>query len=106
MILSTTNTLQGKEIEKYLGIVSGETILGANIVRDFLASVTDVIGGRSRAYESKLSEAREIAINEMVKRAEQLGANAVIGIKFDFEAVGQRDSMLMCIATGTAVRVR
>ena len=104
MIVSTTSELQGKEIERYLGIVSGEAIMGANVVRDFLASVTDIIGGRSGAYENKLSEGREIAIKEMEDRARRLGANGVIGVDLDFETL--RDGMMMCVATGTAVLVK
>lgn len=103
MLVTTTNTLQGYEIIDYLGVVSGETILGANIVRDFMASITDVIGGRSGVYESKLAQAREMAIKEMKSQASQMGANAVIGIDLDFETV--KDGMLMCIATGTAVKI-
>ncbi len=104
MILSTTSMLQGKEIEEYLGIVSGETIMGANVVRDFLAGITDIIGGRSGAYESKLAEGRQMAIEEMTHKAKRLGANAVIGVDLDFETL--RDGMLICVATGTAVKVR
>jgi len=104
VIISTTSSLQGKEIEEYLGIVSGEAIMGANVVRDFLAGITDIIGGRSGAYESKLAEGREIAIQEMVEKARRMGANAVIGVDLDFETL--RDGMMMCIATGTAVRVK
>ncbi len=104
VIVTTTNTIEGKEIEEYLGIVAGEVILGANVVRDFLASITDIIGGRSGTYESKLAEGREMAIKEMVNKARSLGANAVIGVDLDFETL--RDGMMMCIATGTAVRVR
>lgn len=104
MILSTTSTLQGKEIEEYIGIVSGEAIMGANVVRDFLAGITDIIGGRSGAYESKLAEGRDIAIREMVDKASRMGANAIVGIDLDFETL--RDGMMMCIATGTAVRVK
>lgn len=104
MILTTTSTLQGKEVENYLGIVSGEAIMGANVVRDFLASVTDVIGGRSSAYENKLAEGREIAIREMEDKARRLGANAVIGVDLDFETL--REGMMMCIATGTAVKIK
>lgn len=104
MLHTTTNTLQGRTIETYYGIVSGETIMGANIVRDIFASVTDIVGGRSAAYESKLSEAREIAIEEMSEKARKLGANAVIGVDLDFEMV--REGMMMCIATGTAVSYR
>ncbi|MGP3561302.1 YbjQ family protein [Geobacillus sp. BK01] len=104
MIVTTTHTIEGKEIEAYLGIVAGEVILGANVVRDFLASITDMIGGRSGTYESKLAEGRELAIREMVNKAAKLGANAVIGIDLDFETL--RDGMMMCIATGTAVKVK
>jgi len=104
MIVTTTSTLQGKEVENYLGIVSGEAIMGANVVRDFLASVTDVIGGRSSAYENKLAEGREIAIREMEDKARRLGANAVIGVDLDFETL--REGMMMCIATGTAVKIK
>lgn len=104
MIVSTTNTLQNMEILEYKGIISGEAIMGANVVRDFLASVTDIIGGRSSAYESKLAEGRDIAIREMSDKAAQLGANAVIGVDLDFETL--REGMMMCIATGTAVVVR
>jgi uncharacterized protein YbjQ (UPF0145 family) len=104
MIISTTNTLQGKEVEAYLGIVSGEVILGANVVRDFLASITDVIGGRSGVYESKLAEGRELAIKEMSEKGLKLGANAIIGVDLDFETI--REGMIIVIATGTAVRVR
>lgn len=104
MIVTTTPTLQGKEIDRYLGIVTGEAIMGANVVRDFLAGITDIIGGRSSAYENKLSEGREIAIREMEEKARRLGANAVVGIDLDFETL--RDGMMMCIATGTAVFVK
>ncbi|MGZ0085424.1 YbjQ family protein [Caldibacillus thermoamylovorans] len=104
MIVTTTNNIQGKEIEEYLGIVAGEVILGANVIRDFLASITDIIGGRSGTYESKLAQGREMAIKEMVNQARSLGANAVIGVDLDFETL--RDGMMMCIATGTAVRLK
>lgn len=104
MVITTTSTLQGKEIERYLGIVSGEAIMGANVLRDFMASVTDIIGGRSGAYENKLSEGREIAIREMVDKARSPGANAVIGADLDFETL--REGMMICVATGTAVFVK
>ncbi|EMT45778.1 MULTISPECIES: YbjQ family protein [Anoxybacillus] len=104
MIVTTTNSIEGKQIEQYLGLVSGEVILGANVVRDFLASITDIIGGRSGTYESKLAEGREMAVQEMVKKARNMGANAVIGVDLDFETL--RDGMMMCIATGTAVKVK
>ncbi|QTD39730.1 YbjQ family protein [Sporosarcina sp. Te-1] len=101
MLQTTTNVLQGKTIVAYHGIVSGEAIMGANIVRDLFASVTDIVGGRSAAYEDKLAEGRQIALNEMEEHARRMGANAIIGIDLDFETV--REGMMMCIATGTAV---
>lgn len=103
MLVTTTNHLQGIEVEEYHGIVAGEAIMGANVVRDFLSGITDVIGGRSGAYESKLAEGREIAVREMEEKAERMGANAIIGVDLDFETL--RDGMMMCVATGTAVRV-
>ncbi|KIQ93930.1 hypothetical protein LH47_02006 [Anoxybacillus thermarum] len=104
MIVTTTNSIEGKQIEQYLGLVSGEVILGANVVRDFLASITDIIGGRSGTYENKLAEGREMAVQEMMKKARNMGANAVIGVDLDFETL--RDGMMMCIATGTAVKLK
>ncbi|AFV10850.1 hypothetical protein Tph_c06130 [Thermacetogenium phaeum DSM 12270] len=103
MIMTTTPSIEGKPVQEYLGIVTGEAIMGANIVRDFFASVTDVVGGRSGAYEAKLSQARRLALREMAEEAQQLGANAVIGIDLDYEVV--RDGMLMVTVSGTAVRV-
>lgn len=103
MIVTTTPNIEGKSIKEYYGIVSGEAIMGANIVRDLFASITDVIGGRSSAYEQKLVEAREIAINETVAEASKRGANAVVGIDIDYEVV--RDGMLMVTVSGTAVFV-
>ncbi|MBY0088806.1 YbjQ family protein [Brevibacillus sp. M2.1A] len=104
MIVTTTSMIQGKEVVEYLDIVSGEVIMGANVVRDFLAGITDIIGGRSGSYESKLSEGRELALREMKEKARALGANAVIGVDLDFETL--REGMMMVIATGTAVRVK
>ncbi|PHA01517.1 hypothetical protein COE51_04265 [Bacillus pseudomycoides] len=104
MIVTTTSTIQGKEIEEYIDIVNGEAIMGANIVRDLFASVRDVVGGRSGAYESKLKEARDIAMDEMRNLAKQKGANAIVGIDVDYEVV--REGMLMVAVSGTAVRVR
>lgn len=103
MILTTTNTVEGHPITAYHGIVVGEAIMGANIVRDFFASVTDVIGGRSGAYESKLKDARDEVMYEIEERAAALGANAVVGIDLDYEVIG--DSMLMVSASGTAVTI-
>ncbi|MGG0274635.1 heavy metal-binding domain-containing protein [Bacillus rhizoplanae] len=104
MIVTTTSTIQGKEIEEYIDIVNGEAIMGANIVRDLFASVRDIVGGRSGAYESKLKEARDIAMDEMRNLAKQKGANAIVGIDVDYEVV--REGMLMVAVSGTAVRVR
>lgn len=103
MLITTTPTIEGKYIKSYLGIVAGEAILGANVVRDLFASITDVIGGRSGAYESKLKQAREIAIKEMSESASHLGANAIVGIDIDYEVI--REGMLMVTASGTAVQV-
>ncbi len=101
MILTTTNSVEGRRIKTYKGIVVGEAIMGANIVRDFFASVTDVVGGRSGAYEQKLKDARDEAMAEIEDRAARLGADAVVGIDLDYEVVG--DSMLMVSVSGTAV---
>jgi uncharacterized protein YbjQ (UPF0145 family) len=101
MILTTTNSVEGYKITDYKGIVVGEAIMGANIVRDFFASVTDIVGGRSGAYETKLKDARDEAMREIEERAATLGANAVVGVDLDYEVVG--DSMLMVSVSGTAV---
>lgn len=103
MIISTTPTLEGKIILEYKGIVTGETIIGANLFRDLFASIRDIVGGRSGAYEEVLREARQTALNEMAEQARLLGANAVVGVDLDYEVVGQGGSMLMVSATGTAV---
>jgi uncharacterized protein YbjQ (UPF0145 family) len=103
MILTTTPNIEGKPIQEYLGIVTGEAIMGANIVRDFFATVTDIVGGRSGAYEQKLSQARQVALKEMAEEAKRLGANAVIGIDLDYEVV--REGMLMVTTSGTAVKI-
>ena len=101
MIVTTTNSVEGYQIAEYKGIVVGEAILGANVVRDVFASITDIVGGRSGAYESKLQDARETALAELEDRARAKGANAVVGVDLDYEVVGQ--SMLMVSASGTAV---
>jgi uncharacterized protein YbjQ (UPF0145 family) len=105
MILSTTPSLEGRPIKTYLGLVAGETIVGANAVRDFFASITDVIGGRAGAYEEVLGRARREALAELEDRAADLGADAVVGIDLSYEAVGGTGSMLMVTATGTAVKL-
>ena len=104
MIVTTTHGIEGKPIRSYLGVVAGETIVGANVVRDFFASISDVIGGRSGSYEEVLGRARRQAIDEMTEQAEKLGGNAVVGVAFSYGAVGA-GSMLMVTATGTAVKV-
>ena len=105
MLLTTTNNLEGIKIEQYIGIVTGETIIGANIFRDWFANIRDVIGGRSGTYERVLRKAKDVAIQEMTQEAIALGANAVIGIDLDYENLGRNGGMLMVVATGTAVYV-
>ncbi|MDI6767419.1 MAG: heavy metal-binding domain-containing protein [Bacteroidota bacterium] len=105
MLITTTNTIEGKKIIKYHGLVSGEAILGANIFKDFFAGIRDIVGGRSAAYEEELRKAKEIAITEMQQQARDLGANAVIGVDLDYETVGQSGGMLMVSASGTAVYI-
>jgi len=107
MIVSTTPTIEGKRMAQYLGLVSGEAILGANILKDFFASIRDIVGGRSAAYEEELRKAKQIAIDEMVEQASALGANAVVGVDLDYETIGigQGGNMLMVSASGTAVVV-
>lgn len=100
MIVTTTSTVDGHEVRQYLGIVTGEAILGANVFRDIFAGITDIIGGRSGAYEKSLGEARETALSEMQERATALGANGVIGVDLDYEVI---NNMLMVSASGTAV---
>ncbi len=103
MILSTTPTIEGHPVREYKGVVTGETIIGANFVKDFFASIRDVIGGRSGSYEKVLSEARDTSMREMQDRASRLGANAIVGIDIDYETIGQGNSMLMVAVSGTAV---
>ena len=105
MITTTTNTIEGRQIREYLGLVTGEAIMGANVFRDFMAGITDLIGGRSGAYESKLADARETALQELQDIAQQKGANAVVGIDIDYEVLGVNNGMLMVTATGTAVKI-
>jgi len=103
MIMSTTHVVEGRPVSRYLGIVTGEAIIGANVFRDIFAAVRDIVGGRSATYERALSEARETAMKEMQERAGALGANAVIGIDLDYEVLGQANGMLMVTVSGTAV---
>lgn len=103
MLLTTTPTIEGHSIREYKGVVTGEVIIGANFVKDFMASITDFFGGRSGSYEKVLIEAKENAMSEMMQRAQMLGANAVVGIDLDYETIGQSGSMLMVAVSGTAV---
>lgn len=105
MLVTTTPSIEGKRIEQYLGIVAGEAILGANVFRDVLAGLRDIVGGRSAAYERELVRARRIALEEMVAQAREVGANAVVGVDIDYEVVGSGGSMLMISVSGTAVRI-
>ena len=105
MILTTTPTVEGSRIQSYLGIVTGEAIIGANIFKDIFASIRDVVGGRAAAYERTLTETKDQALGEMRSRAEALGANAIVGIDLDYEVLGARNSMLMVSASGTAVKL-
>ena len=105
MLVTTTNTVEGRKIADYKGLVAGEAILGANLFRDLFASIRDIVGGRAGAYEQVLNDARETAISEMSTKAERLGANAVIGVDIDYETIGSNGSMLMVSATCTAVRI-
>lgn len=103
MIITTTPTVEGREITAYHGVVTGEAILGANIIRDFFANITDVLGGRSGAYEKELRRARETALHEMEEESRNRGGNAVVGVDLDYEVI---ERMLMVSATGTAVTLR
>ncbi len=106
MLVTTTNTVEGRTVAEYRGIVAGEAVMGANIFRDLFASIRDIVGGRSGSYEKELNNARGIAIEEMSEEAAALGANAVIGVDIDYETVGDKSSMLMVTAAGTAVVLR
>lgn len=103
MIVSTTPSIEGKNIKEYKGIVVGEVITGVNFVKDFMAGMSDIFGGRSKTYEGELIQAREEAIREMQERAHALGANAIVGVDLDYEVLGQAGSMLMVTVSGTAV---
>lgn len=103
MVLSTTPTIEGSPIREYKGIVTGETIIGANVFKDFMAGLRDFFGGRSGTYEKVLAEAKDTSLSEMAERTRQMGANAVVGIDLDYETIGQGNSMLMVTCSGTAV---
>ena len=105
MIITTTGSVEGRTITAYGGIVFGEVITGVNFIRDMAASLRNIFGGRSQAYEEELMQAREQAIEEMAQRAEQMGADAVVGVKMDYEVLGTDNGMLMVTASGTAVTI-
>jgi len=105
MILSTTNQIDGQPAQEYLGIVTGEAIIGANFFKDFFANITDIVGGRSSSYEKVLREAKDNALSEMQENARKLGAIAIVGIDLDYETIGQSGTMLMVSASGTAIRI-
>ena len=105
MILTTTTSVDGRPVRTYLGLVTGEAILGANLFRDLFAGIRDIVGGRSAAYEKELARARQVALDEMADKARQLGADAIVGIDLDYEVLGAQSGMLMVSASGTAVKL-
>ena len=106
MLVTTTPTIEGQPIRQYIGIVTAEAIIGANIVKDIFAGIRDIVGGRSGTYERVIEEARMNALQELEAKAAQMGANAIVGVDLDFETVGHGGSMLMVVATGTAVKIQ
>lgn len=105
MLITTTPGIEGKPIQKYIGIVTAEAIIGANIVKDIFAGIRDIVGGRSSTYERVIEEARQNALAELEAKALRMGADAVVGVDLDFETIGSGGSMLMVVATGTAVKI-
>lgn len=105
MIVTTTPTVEGKKIVAYKGLVFGEVVAGVNFIKDFIGGITDVLGGRSGTYENELADARDKAVAEMAKRAEKIGADAVVGVDVDYEVMGEKNSMLMVSVSGTAVKL-
>jgi uncharacterized protein YbjQ (UPF0145 family) len=105
MIVTTTPTIENKPVTEYLGIVTGETIIGANIIKDFFAGIRDIIGGRSGSYEKVLRQAKDSALKEMEEIAQSLGAEAIVGVDLDYETIGSKGGMLMVTASGTAVKL-
>ncbi|MBR6946635.1 MAG: heavy metal-binding domain-containing protein [Muribaculaceae bacterium] len=103
MILTTTPQVEGYTIREYKGVVTGETIIGANFMKDIFAGIRDIVGGRSASYEKVLRKAKDTAMEEMIERAQQMGANAIVGIDIDYETIGESNSMLMVATSGTAV---
>ncbi len=105
MIVTTTPSIEGRQIAEYLGPVAGECVLGANVFRDFFASIRDIVGGRAGGYQKVLRDGRHMATQDMVEEARALGADAVVGVDLDYESLGDANSMLMVSANGTAVRL-
>lgn len=105
MLLTTTPQIEGYMIREYKGIVTGETIIGANVFKDFMAGIRDIVGGRSGSYEKVLREAKDTSMMEMIQRAQAMGANAIVGIDIDYETIGETGSMLMVATSGTAVLI-
>lgn len=105
MLLTTTAVIEGQPVREYLGVVTGETIIGANVFKDFLAGMRDFFGGRSGSYEKVLREAKDTSLREMEERARNIGANAIVGIDIDYETIGEGNSMIMVSCSGTAVRI-
>lgn len=105
MLLTTTSGIEGQPVREYLGVVTGETIIGANVFKDFLAGMRDFFGGRSGSYEKVLREAKDTSLREMEERARNIGANAIVGIDIDYETIGEGNSMIMVSCSGTAVRI-
>jgi uncharacterized protein YbjQ (UPF0145 family) len=105
MIISTTPNIEGKRIKQYLGVVSGEAVMGANVFRDLFAGIRDIVGGRSGGYEKELKKARQAAFEDLEESAQRLGANAVVGVDIDYEVLGEKNGMLMVSVSGTAVTV-
>jgi uncharacterized protein YbjQ (UPF0145 family) len=105
MITTTTDSIEGRRIVEYLGICTGEAILGANVVRDLFAGVRDFVGGRSGSYEKVIRAGKDAAIEDMQEQAEEMGGNAIVGVDLDYEVVGEKGSMMMVVASGTAVRI-
>ncbi|MFB6258496.1 MAG: YbjQ family protein [Flavobacteriales bacterium] len=106
MITTTTDGVQGKKVSQYHGLVSGESVIGANAIKDFTASLSDFFGGRSDSYEKVLLEAKDTAIKEMEEHAQKMGADAVVGVDLDYESLGSGNSMLMVVCSGTAVNLQ
>lgn len=105
MLLTTTSVIEGQPVREYLGVVTGETIIGANVFKDLLAGMRDFFGGRSGSYEKVLREAKDTSLREMEERARNIGANAIVGIDIDYETIGEGNSMIMVSCSGTAVRI-